>query len=141
MYLNLEIKELDLINLSIIYCSEQMFIDKYHQSDIYCIGANKIFAPSGFINKLANSYKFLKDSNESEVIWDANYYDLIIFKDIISINNNLNEYDKFSQKVREIYYNSDSKKTIYGTTTKKEREELYEEGIDLLSIPWVNKDN
>ena len=99
MYLNLEIKELDLINLSIIYCSEQMFIDKYHQSDIYCIGANKIFAPSGFINKLANSYKFLKDSNESEVIWDANYYDLIIFKDIISINNNLNEYDKFSQKV------------------------------------------
>ncbi len=49
--------------------------------------------------------------------------------------------DKFSQKVREIYYNSDSKKTIYGTTTKKEREELYEEGIDLLSIPWVEKDN
>ncbi len=49
--------------------------------------------------------------------------------------------DKFSQKVREIYYNSDSKKTIYGTTTKKEREELYEEGIDLLNIPWVEKDN
>ena len=31
--------------------------------------------------------------------------------------------------------------TIYGTTTKKEREELAEEGIDLLSIPWVDKDN
>jgi hypothetical protein len=33
------------------------------------------------------------------------------------------------------------KKAIYGTASKKEREELAEEGIDLLSIPWVNKDN
>ena len=47
----------------------------------------------------------------------------------------------FSKKVREIYYDKKSKKTIYGTTTAKEREELSEEGIDLLSIPWVNKDN
>tara|TARA_Y100000739_G_C20374648_1_gene358371 strand:- start:252 stop:674 length:423 start_codon:yes stop_codon:yes gene_type:complete len=49
--------------------------------------------------------------------------------------------DRFSDKVREIYYDKKSKKTIYGTTTAKEREELSEEGIDLLSIPWVNKDN
>ena len=34
-----------------------------------------------------------------------------------------------------------NKKAIYGTTTPEEREELTEEGIDLLSIPWVNKDN
>ena len=47
----------------------------------------------------------------------------------------------FSKKVREIYYDKKSKKTIYGTTTAKEREELAEEGIDLFSIPWVNKDN
>ena len=47
----------------------------------------------------------------------------------------------FSKKVREIYYDKKTKKTIYGTTTPKEREELAEEGIDLLSIPWVNKDN
>ena len=32
-------------------------------------------------------------------------------------------------------------KKIYGTTTAKERQELAEEGIDLLSIPWVEKDN
>ena len=49
--------------------------------------------------------------------------------------------DKFSKKVREIYYDKKSKKTIYGTTTAKEREELAEEGIDLLTIPWINKDN
>ena len=47
----------------------------------------------------------------------------------------------FSKKVREIYYDKKSKKTIYGTTTLKEREELSEEGIDLLSIPWIDKDN
>ena len=47
----------------------------------------------------------------------------------------------FSKKVREVYYDKKNKKAIYGTTTPEEREELAEEGIDLLSIPWVNKDN
>ena len=47
----------------------------------------------------------------------------------------------FSKKVREIYYDKKNKKAIYGTTTLEERKELSEEGIDLLSIPWVNKDN
>ena len=58
------------------------------------------------------------------------------------IENNF-EYvgENFSQKVREIYYDKDKKKTIYGTTTAEEREELAEEGIDLLSVPWVSKDN
>ena len=47
----------------------------------------------------------------------------------------------FSKKVREIYYDKKNQKAIYGTTTQKERDELNEEGIDLLSIPWINKDN
>ena len=47
----------------------------------------------------------------------------------------------FSKKVREVYYDKKSKKAIYGTATSKEREELADEGIDLLSIPWINKDN
>jgi len=49
--------------------------------------------------------------------------------------------NKFSEKVREVYYDKNNKKTIYGTTTLEERDELAEEGIDLLSIPWVSKDN
>ena len=58
------------------------------------------------------------------------------------IENNF-EYvgEDFSKKVREIYYDKKSDKIIYGTTTAKEREELADEGIDLLSIPWVNKEN
>mgnify|MGYP001210398077 FL=1 len=47
----------------------------------------------------------------------------------------------FGKKVREVYYDKKNKNAIYGTTTPEEREELAEEGIDLLSIPWVNKDN
>ena len=47
----------------------------------------------------------------------------------------------FGKKVREVYYDKKNKKAIYGTTTPEEREELADEGIDLLSIPWVNKDN
>ena len=49
--------------------------------------------------------------------------------------------NKFSKKVREIYYDKKSKKSIYGTTTIEERDELLEEGIDLISVPWVSKDN
>ena len=47
----------------------------------------------------------------------------------------------FSKKVREVYYDKKSNKAIYGKATLKEKEELAEEGIDLLSIPWANKNN
>ena len=49
--------------------------------------------------------------------------------------------NKLSEKVRAIYYDKESKKSVYGTATKEERQELADEGIDLLSIPWVSKDN
>ena len=47
----------------------------------------------------------------------------------------------FANKVREVYYDKKSNKNIYGATTDEEKEELKEEGIDLISIPWVEKDN
>ena len=47
----------------------------------------------------------------------------------------------FANKVREVYYNKKSNKNIYGTTTDEEKEELKQEGIDLVNIPWVEKDN
>jgi len=58
------------------------------------------------------------------------------------IENNFDYVGKdFSKKVREIYYDKKNNKAIYGSTTPEERKELADEGIDLLSIPWVNKDN
>ncbi len=47
----------------------------------------------------------------------------------------------FSQKVREIYYDKKNKKTIYGKITNREKKELADEGIEVLSIPWVEKEN
>jgi hypothetical protein len=58
------------------------------------------------------------------------------------IENNFDYVGKdFSKKVREVYYDKKDNKAIYGTTTPEEKEELFEEGIDLLTIPWVDKDN
>ncbi len=58
------------------------------------------------------------------------------------IENNFEYVGKdFYKKVKEVYYDKKNKKAIYGTTTSEEREDLAEEGIDLLSIPWVSKDN
>ena len=58
------------------------------------------------------------------------------------VENNFEYVGKnFGRKVREVYYDKKSKKTIYGTATPEERKELEEEGIDLLSIPWASKDN
>ena len=81
-------------------------------------------------NDLMKGNRFLK--NEKKKLIEIRKY----------IENNFeNVGDKFSKKVREIYYDKKDNKTIYGTTTQKEREELSDEGIDLLRIPWVDKEN
>ena len=81
-------------------------------------------------NDLINENRFLK-SEKKKLIEIRKYIE----------NNFENVGNNFSKKVREIYYDKKNNKTIYGTTTQKEREELSDEGIDLLSIPWVDKEN
>ena len=79
--------------------------------------------------------------------------DLINKKEIVKVKNDLLkirkfieknfEYvgDKLAEKVKDIYYNDKKNFNIYGTTTLEEREELKEEGIELSSIPWIDKEN
>ena len=81
-------------------------------------------------NDLIKENRFLK-SEKQKLIEIRKYIE----------NNFENVGNNFSKKVREIYYDKKNNKTIYGTTTQKEREELSDEGIDLLSIPWVDKEN
>ena len=45
----------------------------------------------------------------------------------------------FSREVRNVYYDNRKNKNIYGQATAEETEELKEEGIDIASIPWVDK--
>jgi hypothetical protein len=119
-------KEYDKLNkkrlLECIYCSSK----KINKS---------IMSPTIFNSKEKN--KKIEANNEN-------------FKDKKNKLLNLRKYieknfdyvgNDFSKKVREVYYDKKSKKSIYGITTTQEREELAEEGIDLISIPWVNKDN
>ena len=86
----------------------------------------------------------LKNKNEQIEILDKEFQDeknkLLQLRKFIEKNFDYVGRD-FSKKVREVYYDKKNKKAIYGTTTTEEREELAEEGIDLFSIPWVNKDN
>ena len=49
--------------------------------------------------------------------------------------------EKFSREVKNMYYEKSNNKNIYGTTTKKEREDLKKEGIELTTIPWIEDDN
>ena len=105
---------------------------------IYCNSKNiskSIMAPSISVVKgksfeLKNVDKYFKQVKDQ----------LIKIREFIEKNFEYVGKD-FSKRVREIYYDKKSKKTIYGTTTPEERKDLSEEGIDLLSVPWVNKDN
>ena len=71
---------------------------------------------------------------------NAEKRELLKFRNFIEKNFE-NVGKNFSKEVRDIYYDKKNKRLIYGTTTQKEREELEDEGIDLLSVPWVSKDN
>ena len=106
---------------------------------IYCnskIIKKSIMAPMISVSKNNNVNKF----QINEKILQKQRNKLIKLRNYIEKNF---EYvgEDFSKKVREIYYDQKNKKTIYGITTPEERKDLEEEGIDLFSIPWVNKDN
>ena len=47
--------------------------------------------------------------------------------------------DNFPQEARSIYYDNKNSKGIYGKATLEETVELLEEGIDIATVPWVNK--
>ena len=108
--------------LECIYCSSKK-INKSIMAPMVSYAKNK----DELIEKLSKDFK--KEKNK-----------LLKLRKYIEKNFDYVGKD-FSRKVREVYYDKKSDKAIYGTTTSDEREELTEEGIDLLSIPWVNKDN
>lgn len=47
----------------------------------------------------------------------------------------------FAEEARKIHYGEAEPEAIYGQTSKEEREELDEEGIDVVDIPWLPSDN
>jgi len=47
--------------------------------------------------------------------------------------------DNFTQEARSIHYDKKTSKGIYGKATPKETSELLDEGIEVATIPWIDK--
>ena len=47
--------------------------------------------------------------------------------------------DNFTREARSIHYDKKTSQGIYGSATPEETSELLEEGIEVTSIPWVDK--
>ena len=63
---------------------------------------------------------------------------LLNFKKFIK-KNCVDVGDKFPQEARSIHYDKKKSIGIYGKATPEETAELQEEGIDVATIPWINK--
>ena len=64
--------------------------------------------------------------------------ELINFRKYIE-KNCKNVGDNFTQEARNIHYDKKTSKGIYGKATPEETAELIDEGIDVATIPWIEK--
>ena len=72
------------------------------------------------------------------------------FKNVNKKLNELRDYveknaeyvgDNFVSEARSIHYDKKNVRSIYGKATTEQTEELMDEGIEVSTIPWVNKTN
>jgi len=63
---------------------------------------------------------------------------LIDFRRYIE-KNCINVGENFTKEARSIHYDKKTSKSIYGKATPEETSELLEEGIEVSTIPWINK--
>ena len=79
-------------------------------------------------NKISKKNKLQKDVKKQ----------LLDFRKYIE-KNCKNVGENFAQEVRSIHYDKKASKGIYGSATPEETSELLEEGIEVATIPWVDK--
>ena len=100
---------------------------------IYCESAQvkkTIMSPS--LNKKANQV-LKKNKLERNV-----RKQLIEFRKYIE-KNCKNVGEQFTQEARSIHYDNKKSQGIYGRATPEETSELIDEGIEVTTIPWINK--
>ncbi len=100
---------------------------------IYCNNTSikkSVMAPNLFSksNKIITKTK-LEKKIKKELLNFRRY----IEKNCKNVGNN------FSQEARRIHYDKKMSKGIYGKASAEETNELIEEGIDVATIPWVDK--
>ena len=100
---------------------------------IYCNNTSikkSVMAPNLFSksNKIITITK-LEKKIKKELLNFRRY----IEKNCKNVGNN------FSQEARRIHYDKKMSKGIYGKASAEETNELIEEGIDVATIPWIDK--
>ena len=100
---------------------------------IYCdsISIKKSIMAPNLFNKSDETYKKTKLEKDMKK-------QLLEFRKYIE-KNCKNVGANFPQVARSIHYDKKASKGIYGKATPEETVELLEEGIDIATIPWVNK--
>ena len=100
---------------------------------IYCESSSvkkTVMAP----NLTSKSNKvFKKNKLEKNIKKQLLNFRRYIEKNCKNVGNN------FTQEARRIHYDKTTSKGIYGQATPEETDELLEEGIEVTTIPWVNK--
>ena len=100
---------------------------------IYCDSAKikkSVMAPnlSSKSNKILNKSKFEKKVTKQ--LYEFRKY---IEKNCRDVGSN------FPQEARKIHYDKKTSQGIYGRATPEETSELLEEGIEIATVPWVDK--
>ena len=100
-----------------------------------------IYCESSFIKKTVMAPSLTRKSNK---VLRRNRLEKNIKKQLINFRkyiekNCKNVGEKFTQEARSIHYDKKTSQGIYGKATPEETNELLEEGIDVATIPWVDK--
>ena len=102
------------------------------------------FCGTKLIEKTIMSPNVLNKDQKKDQNVDSSKYLKKIRNDLLKMRNFVEknfEYvgKNFPKEVRNIYYDKRKNKNVYGNTTEEEAEELREEGIELTTIPWIDK--
>ena len=102
-----------------------------------------IFCKSQNVEKSIMSPRILGSSKKEDKNFLTNEEFIKVKKDLLRIRKFVEKNfefvgDRFPQEVRNVYYDKKEKKNIYGSATTEERDELKEEGIDLITVPWIS---
>ena len=103
---------------------------------INCIYCNSTSVKKSIMspNLTSKSNKKIAKKNVEKDIKKA----LLNFRKYIE-KNCKNVGDKFTQEARSIHYDKKTSQGIYGRATPEETSELLEEGIEVATVPWVDK--
>ena len=100
---------------------------------IYCESSlikKSVMAPnlSSKSNKIATKTKLEKNIKKQ----------LLNFRKYVE-KNCTNVGENFSREARSIHYEKKTSQGIYGMATPEETSELIEEGIEIVTVPWIDK--